>query len=262
MISKISKGTKMDQIYIPKNRIGFEIGSYVFIKPAEEKTQTINTFFYGVNNLEPIKMEVIQNVFTILTKHCDTVIITGSFLDKGFNFNDIDIIVVVEEKIHSQLLVKKIEENTGIKVHLITLNYKTLKEGLETDPLYKMMISKCVSSKRIVLNVNKKINFKLLDIHLLKSKQMVDNYDILNGNQKYHLTRNMIAILLFLGDKRIHKEAVDKSIESELGVTIHELKDNMLDKQLFLRRYKSLYNIIFNTIMKGINHDKKQKQTN
>ena len=37
IIAKISRGSKMDQVYIPKNRGGFSIGSYVILKPIKIK---------------------------------------------------------------------------------------------------------------------------------------------------------------------------------------------------------------------------------
>ena len=47
IISKISKGTKMDQIYIPKNRPGLDIGTYVKIIPIEEKIIK-RPYFYNI----------------------------------------------------------------------------------------------------------------------------------------------------------------------------------------------------------------------
>jgi len=37
LIAKISKGSKMDQVYIPKNRIGFSAGSYVMMRNMQGK---------------------------------------------------------------------------------------------------------------------------------------------------------------------------------------------------------------------------------
>jgi len=43
IISKISKGSKMDQIYLPKNRSNLNIGDYVIISPLnQEKKNTVN----------------------------------------------------------------------------------------------------------------------------------------------------------------------------------------------------------------------------
>ena len=39
LIGRISKGSKMDQIYIPKNRIGFSAGEYVLILPIKGRLE-------------------------------------------------------------------------------------------------------------------------------------------------------------------------------------------------------------------------------
>src|SRR3989338_9655760 len=112
LISKVSKGSKMDQIYIPKNRLGLEIGSHVIIKPFEIKERKFSEklYFYNVKSLEPLKLDIINKIINTIDnylKDYQNVIITGSFLDEGFNFNDIDIIILSEEKIIEEK-VKKI----------------------------------------------------------------------------------------------------------------------------------------------------------
>ena len=39
LIGKVSKGSKMDQIYIPKNREAIPVGSYVVVKPLTTEKQ-------------------------------------------------------------------------------------------------------------------------------------------------------------------------------------------------------------------------------
>jgi len=96
LISRISKGTRMDQIYIPKIRIDFTVGSYVVIRPLETIAEfEIKPFFYNIKYLEPIKTKIIKEIFKNLSEmiKCDNIIITGSFLEQGFRFNDIDVIL-------------------------------------------------------------------------------------------------------------------------------------------------------------------------
>ena len=69
LIAKISKGSNMDQIYIPKNRTGLPIGQYVIIAPLEKelaKKQKFKPFFYNVSGLEPLKLEIIESIFNWL----------------------------------------------------------------------------------------------------------------------------------------------------------------------------------------------------
>jgi len=255
IISRISKGSKMDQIYIPKNRSGFSIGSYVIIKSLEKKKITEKPYFYNIKYIEPIKLEIINKIINIFDKNCvyENIIFTGSFLDKGFNFDDIDIILIGEDKLNIK---KIIESKIGIKAHIILLNNKILMKGLETDPIYQMMLSKCIAKKRFIYKVKHKMNYKLLDLHLLKSKTLIENFDILDGNEKYYLTRNLISIFLYLKNKKISKEIVDNEIKKIFNVNIKEIKQNILGNK-FLKRYKDIYEKTFNEIMKGIKNGAK-----
>ena len=144
MVGKISKGSKMDQIYIPKNRVGFNNGEYVLISPFKGRIEKqFKPHFYNVNNLEPIKMKVIEDIFSLINRKADAenIIITGSFLESGFEFNDIDILLVNERKINIIIIKEEIEKITGIKTHIILLGNKTLILGLSSDPLYNLMLS-------------------------------------------------------------------------------------------------------------------------
>ena len=122
-----------------------------------------------------------------------------------------------------------------------------------------MMLSKCVSKKRFIYKKRNKINYKILDLHLLKSKTLIDNFDIIDGNEKYYLTRNLISIFLYIKGKKIGKKIVDNEIKKTFNVNIKEIKQNMLDKDKFLKKYKSVYKKTFNDIMEGIKNGSKQK---
>jgi|TARA_Y100000310_G_C20694627_1_gene824684 hypothetical protein len=260
LISKISKGSKMDQIYIPKNRIGFPIGNYVLLSPLKKQKQDFKPYFYNISYIEPLKLNIINNIMNSIdenVKEYQNIIITGSFLDKGFNFNDLDIILVTKEKINQNLLEQSLEKTHGINSHIITLDNETLHTGLSTDPIYQLMLNKCISKKRIIYNTKKQINYKLLDLHLLKSKTLNDNYDILTGREKYYLTRNLISISLFLTSKKITLDSVNKEIKTIFNIPTINIKQNLINKKYFLRKYNSLYKKTFNKIMKGIKDDTK-----
>jgi hypothetical protein len=270
IISRISKGSRMDQIYIPKNRTGFNIGNYVIIKPIgedekpekESKKRNKKLYFYGVNKLVKIKLEVIHKMIGIIEKNAEfeNLIFTGSFLEKGFDFKDIDVLIISKARINKDNLKKIITEEIGIKPDIVVLNNKTLMKGLSTDPLYQMMLSKCVSIKRLISNARIKINYKILDLHLLKSKTLIDNFDFLNGNEKYQLMRNVIAIYLFLKKKKITKDSVDKKIKKFFKLDVDDIKQNLINKSEFLKTYKKIYKETFEKIMKGVGKEYGSKQ--
>src|SRR3989344_3242641 len=255
IIGRISKGSRMDQIYLPKNRNGLAVGSYVFVKPAIEPKPSSNPYLYNLQYIEPIKLEIVKRVIGIIDNYVenDNIIITGSFLNRGFNFGDLDVILVTENSINERYIEDTLHKEIGIKAHLIKINGKALVMGLESDPLFEMMLSRCISKKRLIYNIKRKINYKLLDLHLLKSKTLIDSFDLLNGNEKYYLTRNMMAIDLFIKGKKIDINIVDKEISKVFNLgKIDDLKNNILNRNDFLTVYISFYNTLFKIILKGI----------
>ena len=251
LTGKISKGTLMDQIYLPKERpMGFELGMPVIIKPAVE--EEVKPVYHRISNLEPLKVSIIKRIFSELD-FADNAVITGSFLEKGFQFNDMDIILIDDKKIDA----KKIEQNLNrlfdLNFHVIALDYPTLIKGLETDPLYQAMLSRYVAKKRLIFRYKNRINYKILDLHLLKSKPLIENFDYLTGKQKYYMTRNLISIFLFLDNKRISNEIMDYNIKKLLKEDSINLKHNVVtNKDLFVKKYKILYNNLFKKILKCI----------
>lgn len=263
MIGRISRGTKMDQVYIPKTRQGLNPGDYVVITPLDKRiNQKIKEkpYFYNVKNIEPIKMIIIDNIFSIIEKKIkdyENIIITGSFLETGSDFKDVDILIIEKGKIDKNEIEKELEKYLGIKSDVIPLDNKTLISGLNSDPLYQMMLSKCISKKRFLYKIKNKINYKLLDLHLLKSKNLLDGFSLMKGREKYYSIRNLISIKLFLEKNKLSNEIVDKEIENAFKISIIDIKENMIDYPKFIKTYKKLYNILFKKIMDGIKNKTK-----
>jgi len=253
---KVSKGSRMDQIYLPKERVpGFEIGTTVLIQPAIEKTQ-LRPYYYNVQYLEPIKTIVVEEILNYL-EYMDNVIITGSFLEKGFEFEDIDIILITNNKIDSKRIENHFKESLGVKSHIIVMNFKTLLKGISTDPLFQMLVSKFVSKKRVIFKTRTTVNYKLLDLHLLKSELLIINFYFLTGRKKYKFVRNLFAIILFLDKKKINTESINKEISRCFGEDmVRNIKENLVDKS-FLEKYKRIYENTFKRIMKGVKNGPK-----
>ena len=258
IISRVSRGSKMDQVYLPKNRFGLDIGSYVVVKQLEEEKTEEKLYFYDIEHIEPIKLDIIKKIIKIIDeKHIyENAIFTGSFLDNGFNFNDIDIILIGENK---PAIREEIERRIGIKAHIIFIDNKSLNKGLSTDPIYQMMLSRCIAKKRFIYNLKNEINYKILDLHLLKSKTLIDNFDILDGNEKYYLTRNLISILIYINGGKISKKIVDNKIKKKFGADAKEIKQNILDKNKFIKKYREIYKKTFDELMRLIKNGAEQK---
>ena len=257
LISRISKGTLMDQVYLPKIRPPwFAIGDYVALRPVAEAKE-IKPYFYNVSNLEPIKSMITQDILAEF-EHAENVIITGSFLDKGMDFNDIDIIAIVNQPFSIAKIEESLKKKWGITPHIMSMSYKTLLKGLSTDPLFQVMLSRFAAKKRLIFKIKKEMNYKLLDLHLLKGRLLIDTFEELPGREKYKLLRNTIAIKLFIEDKTITSATIDKAIENTLSIKVNMLKENLMQKEPFLQKYKKLHNGLFNKIMEGIKHSQQK----
>ncbi len=255
LFGRISKGSRMDQIYLPKNRSSLAVGSYVVVRPAIEPKFGDKHYICNLKYIEPIKLEIVKRVIGFVEDYVENenIIITGSFLNEGFNFGDLDIVLVTEAKINDKDLGAKLYANLGIKAHLIRINNRSLITGLESDPLFEMMLSRCISKKRLIYKRIRKINYQLLDFHLLKSRTLIDNFDILSGDEKYNLTRNIAAIDLFIQNKKISVNSVDKEIMKAFDLkNVDLIKKNILDRGKFLEKYKKLYKDLFKKILEGV----------
>ncbi|MEK6907456.1 MAG: hypothetical protein AABW45_02915 [Nanoarchaeota archaeon] len=258
IIAKVSKGSKMDQIYLPKNRFGLNPGSYVLVKETIPRDEG-RLIFHNVKKIEKIKIIIIKELFNALNKYnFDNIIVTGSFLDNGFNFNDIDIILIRDQNINISKIKDELKE-MGIESHLILIDNQSLLKGISTDPLFQTMLSNYISKKRFIYNIKPEIKYKLLDLHLLKSELLVGNFDILTENQKLDLLRNLVSIYLFITEKQIvTKEEVCKKIRGMFDEDIFDkLKSNALNKKEFIKRYKLIYGKTFKMILRGIRNESK-----
>jgi hypothetical protein len=250
LIAKISKGSKMDQIYIPKNRLGCAIGQYVLIKPIQETEKP--KLFYHVERIEPIKNKIVEELFSFLQEtieNPDNIILTGSFLERGFVFQDVDIIILTNDTIDNKMLEKTTEERFGLKMHILSMKKEEFYKGVSTNPLFCSMLSNFVSLKRINMNIPQILIREILDLNILKTKDLILNFEILSGREKYYLLRNLVATKLFIEKKKITKKNMDLLIKNITGSEIEKIKDNLMDKKTVVN-IKKEYNNLLNKILK------------
>ncbi len=255
IICKVSKGTKMDQVYLPKIRPpGYEIGSSVEIVPT--KMEKSHFYTHQVDYLESVKSLIKDELFDYFAG-IDNVVVTGSFLEPGFKFNDVDVLLIDQIKVNKNWE-DYFQKRLGVKIHFTCLDRRSLRRGLQTDPLFQMMMSRYIAKKRERFKVKTEFNYQLLDLHLLKSKTLLDSFEDLTGKEKYDLTRNLLAIKLFLKKEKLTGNILDKEIEKLFGKgMVTKLKENMVKKSPFLRKFKQSYEQIFNEIMIGIKNEAK-----
>ena len=208
-------------------------------------------------------------------KDYENIIIVGSFLDEGFNFKDIDIIIITEQKPKKEIE-KIIKEKLKIEIQIIFFNKDSFKEALEIDPIWRLMLNRCISKKRLLPLPTRKLKYKYLDAQLIKSKRLIENFDYLTGKEKYKLVRNLIAIYLFIKGGKLSEENLEKGVKKNLNTNAEDIKNNLIKKNSrkifinsssgksqikedFIKKYKNFYHNLEEKIIKNA---AKQEKTN
>lgn len=224
LIKKISRGTRFNQVYLKKNEgLWFEPGRSVIISPLEGSIPADTQIFEYNTSLDSIKKEIARKIFRIIGSICSysNILITGSFLETGFGFDDVDIIILDPGPVQEDRLKSMIGE-IGIKPHLMMMGRKSLDKGISRDPLFRMMAARYVSVRRILLKKEKSVDYRLLDIHLAKNRNLIDGYGLLSIGQRKKLLRDFISIKLFAENKEVTTKDIEKEAERLFGKQIIE----------------------------------------
>ena len=258
LIKKISKGARFNQIYLQKNEgIGFKPGNSVVISPLEDIIAKEPAIFEYKVKLESLKREIVKSLFKIVDSHgnFNNIIITGSFLDEGFNFEDIDIIIINPGNMEKDKLKDSIEQNIGISPHLILIDSESFNRGIKRDPLFRLMVDRYVSAKRAIFRKDRKLNYKLLDIYLLKNKNLIEGYDLFSIKQRKKLLRDFISIKLFSENREVTIKNIEKETNRLFGKDIIEnlfYYGNNEEKHEFIAKLKKEFNKLENHILKNV----------
>lgn len=220
-IHKISKGSRFNQIYIPREMDNsFKVGDTVEITLLDKKL-----FFSSNLRLGSFKEELIKRIFSSFSefKEIERAFIFGSFLTNKVDYNDIDILVVsnkdISEKVFDFLI-----EKFNLKFHVISISLQNIEKLLRIDPLIRSMLFSYVSTEE--LHMPK----KELDKNHIKFLLMMPE-DILeiktSGKVYYDSIRRLLAIERFLENKDENPQQISESIKKLLGENIlSHLKNN------------------------------------
>lgn len=248
IVKKISKGSRFNQIYLKKNEgIGFEPYQEVLITPLQDVIRSEPTVFQYNIKLDTIKKEIVKSIFKIIIDNITSgnILITGSFLNKGFNFNDIDILIIDGKKVNKGILKRKIIESIGIRPHIIEISMKNLIIGINRDPLFLLMVDRYVSNQRLIFKKKRDINYRLLDAYLVRCKNLVDGFDAYSIEQRKKILRDFISIKLFVEKKELTLKNIELEVNKIFGRKTMDKMINFGDKYAelkFIKKFKRYYN--------------------
>lgn len=238
---KVSKGSRFNQIYIPKEMENtVEVGDLVQIRLLKKYTEL---YYKNQKKLSEFKEYLIKNIFSSLQKFGEvkTIFIVGSFLYETI-YNDVDIVIIVDrggenfEKNIENLLAKKLNQ----KFHVLLFSEKKLRTLVEKDPLTRAMFNSYISNKKIELNYKKTIDEKHIKFLLMMPEDLLE----LKMPSKifYDNLRRLITIKQFLKNKELDREIILNQIEKEINIKLlNKIKNN---KEINNKEINSLRKVI------------------
>lgn len=220
-IHTISKGSRFNQIYIPKvYEKMFDVGDLVEISLIEKKK-----IFYSnsANKLSSFKEEIIRKIFSFLSsyKEIKKVFIFGSFLTKNTDYKDIDILILIDnenEKFEKNVF-HSLSNNINLNFHLISLHNDRFNESMKNNPLMRNIVYFSISNKEFVKLPDIEINEKIISYELMFPEDILDVE--VSSAMIYNSLRRVILIENFLNKKDILPQEIDKIIS------------NLIDKELY-----------------------------
>ena len=251
---KVSKGSRFNQIYIPKEmKSVFEVGDIVKVKLLKKKTE----IYYSENllRLEEFKEKLIKEIFSHLSifPEIKQMFIVGSFLIEKVDYNDIDLIIItdkkqenLEEKIYDYLI-KKLQ----LKFHIIVIPENSFLDLLKVCPLTRSMFYYCISDKKFDLSKN-----IMLDKNHIKFLLMMPE-DLLkitaNSRLFYDNIRRLITINQFLENKDLNPVKINVRLKSLLGDYLYsQIKNNEPIDEIVIKRLRENIKENLNKIQKNL----------
>ena len=149
---KVSKGSRYNQIYVPK-----ELENVINVGDEVEVILLKKELCYSTKlKISKFKENLIKQIFSFLTKHreINSMFVVGSFLFETIDYNDIDLILIVSEetnmpKLKNQIY-KDLIEKFNQKFHIIIYTEKELEDLLIYDPITISIFSIHIGNKKLI----------------------------------------------------------------------------------------------------------------
>lgn len=243
---KVSKGSRFNQIYVPKNLDGIIcIGDEVEVKLVKKK---INLYYSkDLNKISEFKEKLITGMFLVLEEYKEIRIcfVIGSFLTKMISYNDIDLVIIIDDKFKDYKLLKekiynKLINKFNQNFHILLIQESKFNNLLMKCPLTISMFDKYISSERIDLRFKRELDKRHIEFLLMMPEDLLE----INVQSKIFLDniRRLVTIERFLDKKLLNLYDINKDI---WGLVNRNLYNRMDSNDLLLKHeIKFIRNII------------------
>ncbi len=259
-VHKISRGSRFNQIYIPKeNEKEFEPGDIVEVRLLKKDFK----IYYSKNlkELTEFKEKLVKEVFEFLTayKEIKQIFIFGSFLTRKIDYNDIDILILTDSDDNfGEIIYNNLINKFNLKFHLISFNEKKLKELLKICPLTRSILYFYVSNKKFEVPKETRIDKKHIKFLLMMPE---DSLKVnLDGIEYYNSLRKIYTIEGFLIGKEIPPNRIDLQLEGIIDKRkLDLLKKNEIVDENIIKEVKDIIKNKLEIIYRRIDHGEKKR---
>jgi predicted nucleotidyltransferase len=236
---RVSKGSRYNQIYIPKGMQGrFGIGDLVEVRLIEKKDSWSYQREIAIGNF---KEKLIKQIFAILREFRDIeqVIIFGSFLTQNEDYRDIDIAILTNKKGLEEKVYSRLTEEMPLKFHVISFDHLKLKEILEFCPLTRSMFYYAISNKKLEIPKKTYINKEHLEFLLMMPEDII-NIPSFSSRVYFDSLRKLITILRFLKNQDLDPLKINFELKSILGQLYEWSRNNEVLNEASYQNFKHL----------------------
>jgi len=258
-VHKISKGSKFNQIYIPKNKEKeFGPGDIVEIRLLKKEFE----IYYSKNlkELSEFKERLIKGIFEFLMsyKEIKQIFIFGSFLTKKIDYNDIDVLILTEKNNNvDDIIYGNLINKFNLKFHLISFNEEKLGELLKICPLTRSIFYYYISNKEFKVPKEAKIDKKHIKFLLMMPEDLLKvNLDEI---EYYNALRKIYAVENFLIGKEVPPDKIDVQLEKVIDKKkLDLLKKNEIVDKCIIKEVKNIIKNKLEKIYRRINYGEKK----
>ncbi|MFH1053593.1 MAG: hypothetical protein V1740_04230 [Candidatus Woesearchaeota archaeon] len=237
-VKKVSKGTRFNQIYVPKDMENdVEVGDIVEVKLLKKH---LMIYRKNVPALNEFKEYLVKNIFSMLNEFewIESAFIIGSFLFETV-YNDIDLVVISEKTSDEKAdeLEKKLTGRFSQKFHVQILTEDKLKKFVEKDLIMKSMFENFISNIDIQTDYKSILDKNHIEFMLMMPSDLLKIR--LESRTFYKTIRRLVTIERGLKNKKLDRKEIvnetDKMIKNDLLEKIRNNKEINNDELRSLR---------------------------
>ncbi|MDP2925215.1 MAG: hypothetical protein Q8N99_02470 [Nanoarchaeota archaeon] len=244
---KVSKGTRFNQIYVPREmHKHFEVGDLVEVILIEKSI----SLYYSSNlaKISDFKKNLVKNIFSELRKYKEIkqIFIIGSFLTQKQDFNDIDIIIISEKNLENEIY-KTLINNFELKFHIMTISEENFKSLQKFCPMTRSMFYYFVSNKEFKLSKETELNKDHIRFLLMMPEDILKIK--LNSRIFYDSIRRLLTIERFLENLSVDPLETNKEVQTLIGQNIaKDIRNNEPINEEIIKKLRNIIQLKLNKI--------------